>query len=98
MSRHARIDALARSITRGSASAVLSPTNFRLLLYFVEHSGRWISESRIIGDVFGTHHAPGSSIVRVHVCSLRKTVEAFGLHVEHRRQAGYRLAKGGSKS
>ena len=94
MSLDAQIDITARSIDVGGASAVLNPTNFRLVLYLVEHFGRWISESRIIRDVFGTHHAPGSSIVRVHVCSLRKAVEPVGLRIEHRRQVGYRLARG----
>jgi DNA-binding response OmpR family regulator len=87
----ARVDVTARSIDVGHACAVLGPTHFRLFLYFVEHFGRWSSESRIIRDVFGTHHAPGSSIVRTHIWSLRKALEPVGLRIEQRRQTGYRL-------
>ena len=88
-----QVDITAQSIRIGAATAELRPTSFRLMLFLLEHFGRWVTEARILRDVFETNHAPGSSIVRVHICSLRRELEPLGLRIEHRRHAGYRLAE-----
>ena len=93
-----RIDVVARSIRARGKRVELSATDFRLFLYFVDQASRWVSEARIIRDVFGTFHAPGASIVRVHICSLRKALEPLGLRIHNRRSVGYRLAANRDRS
>ena len=86
-----RIDVVARSVRVGGERVELGATNFRLFLYFVDQAERWVSDARIIREVFGTFHAPGASIVRVHVSSLRKAIAPLGLQIQNRRSVGYRL-------
>jgi DNA-binding response OmpR family regulator len=86
-----RIDVGARSVHVRSARVELGATAFRLFLYFVDQAERWVSDARIVRDVFGTYHAPGASIVRVHVSSLRKAIAPLGLQIQNRRSVGYRL-------
>ena len=81
--------------------SVVGATNFRLFLYFVDQAERWVSDARIIRAAFGTYHAPGASIVRVHVSSLRRAIAPLGLQIRNRRSraaacnssssVGYRL-------
>ena len=85
------IDVVARSVRARGTRVELGATDFRLFLYFVDQAERWVSDARIIREVFGTYHAPGASIVRVHVSSLRKAIAPLGLQIQNRRSVGYRL-------
>lgn len=80
-----------RTVHAGAQSVQVSPTDFRLLVYLGQQAERWASERKILRDVFATHHAPGTSIVRVHICSLRKALRSMPLVIEQRRGVGWRL-------
>ena len=41
-------------------------------------SGIWISSDRIISEVIGTHHAPRTALVRVHVHHIRRKLGDCG--------------------
>lgn len=85
------LDNDARSVSCGGRSAQLTPTDFRLLTCLAREFERWIPEGRLVREVFTTHHAPGSSIVRVHICSLRKALRGLPLRIEQRKATGWRL-------
>lgn len=85
------LDNDACSVSCGGRSAQLTPTDFRLLACLARDFERWIPETRLVREVFTTHHAPGSSIVRVHICSLRKALRDLPLRIEQRKATGWRL-------
>ena len=92
-----QVDVVARSVRVRGARVELGATDFRLFLYFVDQAERWVSDARIIRDAFGTYHAPGASIVRVHVSNLRKAIAPLGLEIQNRRSVGYRLVTNRSR-
>ena len=69
----------------------LSPTDLRLLGHFVHNPGRFVTAVEILSCVFGTHHAPHSSIVRVHLTHLRQALGSAGAQIRTVRGLGYRL-------
>lgn len=93
----ARIEAALSRRNRGSAFnddwAVLTacrPTQMRLYEYLRENSGRVVSQSELIECVFGGAHAEDTSLVRVHVAGLRKTLGPNGIRIQTLRGQGYR--------
>jgi len=57
-----------------SAEAQVSRRQFDIFLYLAEHRERWVHSNEIIAAVSGTHHDPGSSILRVQIHALRKAL------------------------
>jgi DNA-binding response OmpR family regulator len=53
----------------------VSPKQFEIFVYLAERRERWVHSSEIIAAISGTHHDPGTSLVRVQIHALRK---AFG--------------------
>lgn len=87
-----RIDPDKRMVQVGPKSVKLTPTEFAIFQYLAERPGIWISSDRIISEVIGTHHAPRTALVRVHVHHIRRKLGECGwcLRAEHGR--GYMLS------
>jgi len=63
-------------VWRGSQMLVLTPTEFRLLVYFAQHPGQALSRAQILDAVWGYNAEVDSDrIVNVHVRRLREKVE-----------------------
>lgn len=65
----------------------------QLILDFLKsRGGEWTSVPEIIADVLGTHHKPGTPLVRVHVHAIRKKLGEEGKRLEScpSRMRGYR--------
>jgi DNA-binding response OmpR family regulator len=63
-------------VWRGSQMLVLTPTEFRLLVYFAQHPGQALSRAQILDAVWGYNADIDSDrIVNVHVRRLREKVE-----------------------
>lgn len=63
-------------VWRGSQLLVLTPTEFRLLVYFAQHPGQALSRAQILDAVWGYNAEIDSDrIVNVHVRRLREKVE-----------------------
>ena len=54
----------------------LSPREFRLLAYFVEHRGTVVSREELLDGVWGYETIPFTRTVDTHVAKLRKKIEA----------------------
>jgi DNA-binding response OmpR family regulator len=68
----------------------LSDREFRLLYHLVSHSGEIVSRERLLSEVWGYSHDPGSNLVDVCVRRLRKKL-APAAPIETVRHAGYRI-------
>jgi len=61
--------------TRGGETLDLSPREFRLLGYLVEHHGEVVSREELLDAVWGYDTIPFTRTVDTHVAKLRKKIE-----------------------
>ncbi len=66
------LDRQAHRVTRGRRNIELGPTEFRLLLYFMEHRDRVLSRQQLLDGVWGRQAEVDERTVDVHVGRLRK--------------------------
>jgi two-component system alkaline phosphatase synthesis response regulator PhoP len=88
------IDLNRRSATVLGDEIELTPTEFRLLAYFIEGRGRTVSRDQIIENVFGYDFSGYDRTVDTHVSNLRKKLELAnpnGQHLKTMYGVGYRF-------
>ena len=91
---NAVVDLDRRSATVLGIEIDLTPTEFRLLAYFIEGRGRTVSREQIIESVFGYDFSGYDRTVDTHVSNLRKKLEAAdpdGQHLKTMYGVGYRF-------
>jgi two-component system phosphate regulon response regulator PhoB len=89
-----RIEPATRRTFAGDAELSLSPTEFKLLYYFMRNPGRVLSRSRLLDKVWGNGVYIEERTVDVHIRRLRLALRPTGHDrlVETVRGGGYRLA------
>ena len=85
------LDLSTREARVGSARAMLSEREFRLVAYLMEHAGEAVSRERLLSEVWGYAFDPGSNVVDVCVRRIRRRLGAE-VPVETVRGVGYRIA------
>jgi len=88
------IDLDRRSATVLGEEIELTPTEFRLLAYFIEGRGRTVSRDQIIENVFGYDFSGYDRTVDTHVSNLRKKLEIANPDKQHLKTmygVGYRF-------
>ncbi len=88
------VDLDRRSATVRGSELELTPTEFRLLAYFIEGRGRTVSRDQIIENVFGYDFSGYDRTVDTHVSNLRKKLEAADPDRQHLKTmygVGYRF-------
>ena len=88
------IDLDRRSATVLGDVIFLTPTEFRLLSYFIEAEGRTVSREQIIENVFGYDFTGYDRTVDTHVSNLRKKLEVANPNKQHLKTIygiGYRF-------
>lgn len=79
-------------VRRGGRLVELSPTEFNLLRFLLEHPGRVISKAQILDRVWSYDFGGDSRIVESYVYYLRKKLETTGPRLLHTvRGVGYTL-------
>lgn len=89
-----KMDVTGHKVTRGSSEIHLSPTEFSLLRYFMEHPGRVFSREQLLDAVWGHDIYVELRTVDVHVRRLRKGLDYDGNQadlIRTIRSAGYAL-------
>jgi len=90
-----RVDFRKHEVTRDGKPVTLSPVEFRLLEYLIEHRGAIVSREELLEKVWSLSGETLSRTVDVHISGLRKKLEAdsryprFFLTV---KSSGYKLA------
>lgn len=86
------LDAANHELYFGSNSKVsLTPTEFRLVRYLIEHSGEFVGVNELLEEVWG--YAPdtgGAEVVRSHVNNVRRKIGAAGEDPQVLRNVPYR--------
>jgi DNA-binding response OmpR family regulator len=83
------IDEDAHTVQRGDQTLELTATEFSLLTTLCEHAGAVLSKRQLLSKVWGfeLYHV---NVVEVHVCALRRKLEATGPRLIHTvRGVGY---------
>ena len=96
---HVSAGDIAIDLDRRSAAVLgdeieLTPTEFRLLSYFIEGRGRTVSREQIIENVFGYDFSGYDRTVDTHVSNLRKKLEIANPDRQHLKTmygVGYRF-------
>lgn len=89
------ISIAAHSVTSGGKEIALTPKEFDLLKILAANSGRVLTRSQLLEDVWGTSFLGESRTVDVHVLTLRQKLDAAskgaGSYIETVRGVGYRM-------
>ncbi|WP_448519682.1 response regulator transcription factor [Rhodoflexus sp.] len=64
-----------KTAERGGAAINLTPKEFKLLSYMLQHAGRVLSRSEIAEKVWDTHFDTGTNFIDVYINYLRKKVD-----------------------
>lgn len=62
-------------VTRGGEAVELSPREFKILKYFIEHRGEVISRDQLLDAVWGYGSFPLTRTVDMHIAKLRHKIE-----------------------
>jgi two-component system alkaline phosphatase synthesis response regulator PhoP len=90
-----RIDLHKHEITRGGRPLTLSPVEFRLLEYLIQHRGAVVTRDELLENVWSLDGDTASRTVDVHVAGLRKKIEADSRYPRYLltvKGVGYKLA------
>ena len=80
---------------RANSSIDLSPTEFALLRYLLENSGRVVSKAQIIDHVWRYDFRGDDGVVESYISYLRKKIDRFEPPLIHTlRGVGYTLRVG----
>jgi two-component system OmpR family response regulator len=87
------LDLLRRTVFRGGRVIDLQPQEFRLLEYLVRNSGRVVTRTMLLENVWDLQFDPRTNIVETHVSRLRGKVDrGFSIELIHTvRGEGYIL-------
>ncbi len=90
-----KIDLGTHRVTINGQPIELSPTEFRLLHFFVSHPERVYSRSQILDNVWGSNVYIEERTVDVHIRRLRKLLASHGFadYIQTVRSVGYRFSK-----
>ena len=89
-----KMDLTAHRVTRGGVDIHLSPTEFGLLRYLMEHPGRVFTREQLLDAVWGHDIYVELRTVDVHIRRLRKGLDYDGKQpdlIRTVRSAGYAL-------
>ncbi len=88
-----KLDPVSHRITGNGSNLPLSPTEFRLLHFFMTHPERVFTRGQLLDQVWGDHVFLEERTVDVHIRRLRKALEPSNHHnlVETVRGSGYRF-------
>ena len=89
------LDPVSQRVKVGDTSLDLSPTEFKLLHYFMGHPDRVFSRSQLLDQVWGTGVYVEERTVDVHIRRLRKQLEPYNLSalLQTVHGSGYRFSR-----
>ena len=81
-------------VTANDQDIEISPTEFKLLHFFISHPERVYSRSQLLDQVWGENVYVEERTVDVHIRRLRKTLEPYGFdrYIQTVRSVGYRFS------
>ena len=89
-----KLDTQTHRVLANGRAVEMSPTEFRLLQFFVTHPERVYSRNQLLDSVWGNHAYIEERTVDVHIRRLRKLLEPYGCeaYIQTVRSVGYRFS------
>lgn len=89
-----RLDPVTCRVTAGEDHIDISPTEFRLLHFFIRHPEKVYNRAQLLDQVWGQNVYVEERTVDVHIRRLRKTLEPYGFdkYIQTVRSFGYRFS------
>jgi two-component system phosphate regulon response regulator PhoB len=89
-----KLDLQTHRVTAGEQPVEVSPTEFRLLQFFMTHRERVYTRTQLLDEVWGHESYIEERTVDVHIRRLRKLLEPFGCDalIQTVRSIGYRFS------
>ena len=89
------LDPVSHRVKVNDEPLVLSPTEFRLLHYFMSHTDRVFSRAQLLDQVWGSQVYVEERTVDVHIRRLRKQLQPFNLDtlLQTVHGSGYRFSR-----
>ena len=87
----ALLDVEARQLVLVEGRVALTPLEFGVMRYLVEHQGKAVSRRELLQHVWGTRYQGGSNVVDAVVRTLRRKLGSQSARVETLTGVGYRL-------
>ena len=89
------LDPVSHRVKVNETPLELSPTEFRLLHYFMSHTDRVFTRTQLLDQVWGSQVYVEERTVDVHIRRLRKQLQPFGLDslLQTVHGSGYRFSK-----
>ncbi|HEX4910057.1 MAG TPA: phosphate regulon transcriptional regulator PhoB [Permianibacter sp.] len=89
-----RLDTASHRVTVRGETVKLGPTEYKILLFFMEHPERVFSRTQMLDAVWGHQVVVEERTIDVHMRRLRKALEPFGVqdYVQTVRGSGYRFS------
>jgi two-component system alkaline phosphatase synthesis response regulator PhoP len=69
------VDFKRSEVLKGDRSVVLSPREFKLLRFLIDHRGEVVTRERLLDAVWGYENVPFTRTVDMHIAKLRKKIE-----------------------
>jgi two-component system KDP operon response regulator KdpE len=92
-----RVDLEARNVTVRGQEMHLSPKEFELLVYFLQHPGKVLTHRVLLSAIWGGNYVEQTEYLRVFIRHLRKKIErdpAKPRHILTEPWIGYRFDPG----
>lgn len=93
---HLMVDMETRRVVAGGKRINLTPIEYRLLIYLIRNSGRVLSFSQILENVWGEEYRDSPNYVHVYISHLRQKLEKDSRDPKYflsEHGAGYRFVK-----
>jgi two-component system, OmpR family, response regulator len=90
------LDRLTHRVTRGGATIILQPREYRLLEYLMRNTGQVVTRTMLLENVWDYHFDPQTNVIDVHISRLRAKIDkGFDQILLHTiRGAGYMIRAG----
>src|SRR5688572_4871025 len=69
------LDRLSRKVERAGETILLQPREFRLLEYLMKHSGKVVTRTMLLENVWDYHFDPQTNVIDVHMSRLRSKID-----------------------
>jgi len=87
------VDTLSHKVSRQGDPLELKPTEYRILLFLLQHRGEVISRTLLLEQIWGYHFDPQTNVVDVHISKLRNKLDKpYDKQLIHTvRGSGYKI-------
>ena len=69
------MDLLEQSVSRKGQQLSLQPREYKLLEFFMRHSGQVVTRAMLLEHVWGYHFDPQTNVIDVHISRLRQKID-----------------------